>query len=53
MIGKHCGQYTRAGSENRLWFTRWCVVCGRVFAQRKRQPKAKTEEKKLNWRKKP
>ena len=38
MIGKHCGQYTRAESETRLWFTRRCVVCRRVFAQRKRQP---------------
>ena len=43
MIGKHCGQYTQAAGETRLWFSRKCRVCGRLFAQRKRQPTKKDD----------
>lgn len=50
MIGKHCGQYTRAAGGNRLWFTRQCRVCGRVFAQRKRQPGKKDGERQTQQR---
>lgn len=41
MIGRHCGQrLVSAGHDNPAYFLKKCLVCGKVFKQRKRRPKS-------------
>lgn len=41
MIGTHCGERLLVISDNRFYFRKKCPRCGKVFKQRKRQPKEK------------
>lgn len=42
MIGKHCHEQLVRISDNKHYFRKRCVVCGRVFKQHKRKARVLT-----------